>query len=196
MWGRACAATTPGRLITALATECAAAGGRLQRASTFTTALSQHCLCGARVPKSLRQRVHHCDRAVGACGPRGDRDLASAALACFTALTDPDDPTTARLDHDRARAAPIHFTPGPQEALSEGAAPKSAPAPGRTHAAARTPETSLPGQPASARRNAGTRAVTTPDETRPATKRPKAHAGTTRPHPAPPRTSTPLRDSS
>ncbi|ADI07720.1 hypothetical protein SBI_04600 [Streptomyces bingchenggensis BCW-1] len=195
LWGRACTATTPGRLITALAAECQAAGGRLHRASTFTTALSQHCLCGARVPKSLRERVHHCDSAGGGCGLRGDRDLVSAALAAFTALTDPDDPTTARLDHDRARAAQILFTPGLQEALSESTAPKSAPS-GRTHAAAHGPGTHLPGQRASARRNAGTRAVATPDETRPATKRPKAHAGTTRPHPALPRTSIPIRDSS
>jgi hypothetical protein len=195
LWGRTCAATTPGRLITALATECQAAGGRLQRASTFTTALSQHCLCGRHVPKSLRQRTHHCDSTGGGCGLRGNRDLVSAALAAFTTLTNPDDPTTARLDHHRARAAQSLFTPGLQEALSESTAPKSAPS-GRTHAAAHTPETSIPRQRASARRIAGTRAVATPDETRPAPTRPKAHAGTTRPHPALPRTSTPIRDSS
>ncbi|OLT37858.1 hypothetical protein BJF79_28815 [Actinomadura sp. CNU-125] len=42
LWGRACARFTPGMLITALAAECAATGGRLLRASTRTTALSQH----------------------------------------------------------------------------------------------------------------------------------------------------------
>ncbi|KAK1181889.1 transposase [Streptomyces sp. NBS 14/10] len=154
LWGRACSATTPGRLITALAAECTATGGRLLRASTFTTALSQHCLCGRRVPKSLRDRVHHCDPAGGGCGLRGDRDPVSAALAAFTTLANPHDPATARLDHARARAAQILFTPGLQEALSESTAPKSAPS-GRTRAAARTPETSIPGQRASARRNAG-----------------------------------------
>lgn len=100
-----------------------ATSGRLLRASTFTTALSQHCLCGRRAPKSLRQRTHDCDPVEGGCGLRGDRDLVSAALAAFTTLTDPDDPTTARLDHTRARAAQILFTQGLQEALTESVRP-------------------------------------------------------------------------
>ncbi|MET8013877.1 transposase [Streptomyces sp. NPDC005271] len=188
LWGRACSATTPGRLITALAAECTATGGRLLRASTFTTALSQHCLCGRHVPKSLRQRTHHCDPAEGGCGLKGDRDLVSAALAAFTTLTDPDDPTTARLDHTRSRTAQILFTQGLQDALTESTAPKSAPS-GRTHAAAEPRRNTLPQQrTASARRNAGPCTVATPDETRPAPKRPKAHAGTTRPHTGRPRT--------
>lgn len=40
LWGRSCAAFTPGMLTAALAAECAATGGRLGRAGTFTTALS------------------------------------------------------------------------------------------------------------------------------------------------------------
>ncbi|EFL22371.1 basic proline-rich protein [Streptomyces himastatinicus ATCC 53653] len=194
LWGRACSATTPGRLISALAAECTATGGRLLRASTFTTALSQHCLCGRRLPKSLRQRTHHCDPAEGGCGLKGDRDLVSAALAAFTTLTAPDVPTTARLDHTRARTAQILFTQGLQEALTESTAPKSAPS-GRTRAAAEPPGTTLPRQrTASARRNAGPRTVATPDETRPAPQRPKAHAGTTRPHTG--RSRTHIRDKS
>ncbi|MEU5023097.1 transposase [Streptomyces milbemycinicus] len=194
LWGRACSATTPGRLIAALAAECTATGGRLLRASTFTTALSQHCLCGRRAPKSLRDRIHHCDPAGGGCGLRGDRDLVSAALAAFTTLTDPDDPTTAHLDHTRARTAQILFAQGLQEALTESTAPKSAP-PGRTRAAAEPRRNTLPRQrTASARRNAGPCTVATPDETRPATERPKAHAGTTRPHTGRPRTH--IRDKS
>ncbi|KUO18433.1 transposase [Streptomyces dysideae] len=194
LWGRACSATTPGRLITALAAECTAAGGRLLRASTFTTALSQHCLCGRRVTKSLRRRAHHCDPADGGCGLKGDRDLVSAALAAFTTLTDPDDPATARLDHARARAAQILFAQGLQEALTESTAPKSAPS-GRTRAAADPRGNTLPRQrTASARRNAGPCTVATPDETRPAPQRPKAHAGTTRPHTGRPRTH--IRDKS
>ncbi|MES4905692.1 MULTISPECIES: transposase [unclassified Streptomyces] len=194
LWGRACSATTPGQLIAALATECTATGGRLLRASTFTTALSQHCLCGRHAPKSLHQRTHHCDPADGGCGLRGDRDLVSAALAAFTTLTDPDDPTTARLDHARARTAQILFTPGLQEALTESTAPMSAPS-GRTRAAADPRGKTLPRQrTASARRNAGPCTVATPDETRPATERPKAHAGTTRPHTGRPRTH--IRDKS
>ncbi|MEU2389775.1 hypothetical protein [Streptomyces sp. NPDC007369] len=171
LWGRACSATTPGRLIAALAAECTAAGGRLLRASTFTTALSQHCLCGRRVTKSLRQRTHHCDSAGGGCGLKGDRDLVSAALA-----------------------AQILFAQGLQEALTESTAPKSAP-PGRTRAAADPRVNTFPRQPtASARRNAGPCPVATPDETRPAPQRPKAHAGTTRPHTDRPRTH--IRDKS
>ncbi|WP_063732680.1 hypothetical protein [Streptomyces sp. RTd22] len=194
LWGRVCSATTPGRLIAALAAECTATGGRLLRASTFTTALSQHCLCGRRTPKSLRQRTHHCAPAGGGCGLKGDRDLVSAALAAFTTLTDPDDPTTAHLDHTRARTAQILFAQGLQEALTESTAPKSAPS-GRTRAAAEPPGNTLPRQrTASARRNAGPRTVATPDETRPAPKRPKAHAGTTRPHTGRPRTH--IRDKS
>ncbi|MFI0736394.1 transposase [Streptomyces sp. NPDC021225] len=194
LWGRTCSATTPGRLITALAAECTATGGRLLRASTITTALSQHCLCGRRTPKSLRDRIHHCDPADGGCGLRGDRDLVSAALAAFTTLTDPDDPTTARLDHHRARAAQILFAQGLQEALSESTAPKSEPS-GRTRAAAEPRRNTLPRQQtASARRNAGKCTVATPDETRPAPQRPKAHAGTTRPHTGRPRTH--IRDKS
>ncbi|MGY0055709.1 transposase [Streptomyces sp. LZ34] len=194
LWGRACSATTPGRLIAALAAECTATSGRLLRASTFTTALSQHCLCGRHVPKSLRDRIHHCDPAEGGCGLKGDRDLVSAALAAFTTLTDPDDPTTARLDHTRARTAQILFAQGLQEALTESTAPKSAPL-GRTRAAAEPRRNTLPRQrTASARRNAGPCTVATPDETRPAPQRPKAHAGTTRPHTGRPRTH--IRDKS
>ena len=74
-WGRACQAFTPGRLIGALERECAACGGALMRVGTTHTALSQHCLCGARVPKTLGQRTHACPD----CGLSGDRDLARAS---------------------------------------------------------------------------------------------------------------------
>jgi hypothetical protein len=47
LWGRACAAFTPGMLIAALERDCASVPrGRLIRASTVRTAWSQHCLCG------------------------------------------------------------------------------------------------------------------------------------------------------
>jgi hypothetical protein len=59
LWGKACATFTPGMLIAALDRECASVpGGRLLRASTTATAWSQHCLCGARIAKSLRDRAH------------------------------------------------------------------------------------------------------------------------------------------
>ncbi len=47
LWGKRIALFSPGMLVAALARECAAAGGALQRAGTRSTALSQHCLCGA-----------------------------------------------------------------------------------------------------------------------------------------------------
>ncbi len=98
-WGRACLAFTPGRLMRALAEECKACGGSLLRVGTAQTALSQRCLCGARVAKDLSQRSHNCT----SCGLSGDRDLVSAALAAFTTLTDRGDPRTARvatISHD------------------------------------------------------------------------------------------------
>jgi transposase len=100
-WGRSCAAFTPGRLIRALQQECAASGGALLRVSTHRTALSQHCICGARVPKTLGQRTHACPE----CGLRGDRDLVSASLAAFATLERPGDPSSARVDYEHARRA-------------------------------------------------------------------------------------------
>jgi hypothetical protein len=100
LWGKRITLFSPGVLVAALATECAATGGRLHRAGTRSTALSQHCLCAARVPKTLAQRIHHCP----ACGLCADRDITSAALATCIDLTDPDDPRTARVDYTLAHA--------------------------------------------------------------------------------------------
>lgn len=100
LWGKRIALFSPGMLVTALAAECHASGGTLTRASTRSTAMSQHCLCGQRVPKTLAQRVHHCPH----CGLVADRDIVSAALAACVELTDPDDPRTARVDYRLAHA--------------------------------------------------------------------------------------------
>ena len=100
LWGKQIHLFSPGMLVAALAAECAANGGRLYRAATHTTALSQHCLCGQRVPKSLAQRTHRCP----ACGLRLNRDIASAALAACVEYANPDDPTTARVNFKLARA--------------------------------------------------------------------------------------------
>ncbi len=100
LWGKRIGLFSPGMLVTALSAECAASGGRLYRAGTRPTAMSQHCLCGTRVPKTLDQRTHHC----GQCGLRGDRDIVSAALAACVELTNPDDPRTARVDYRLAHA--------------------------------------------------------------------------------------------
>ncbi|HEX4559935.1 MAG TPA: transposase, partial [Mycobacterium sp.] len=100
LWGKRIALFSPGMLVAALAAECSAAGGRLQRAGTRSTAMSQHCLCGARVPKTLAQRTHHCPQ----CGLRAARDTVSAALAACVQLDDPDDPRSARVDYRLAHA--------------------------------------------------------------------------------------------
>ena len=100
LWGKRIALFSPGMLVAALGSECAAASGRLSSAGTRSTALSQHCLCGNRVPKTLSQRTHNC----GYCGLVIDRDIASAMLAACVDLADSDDPRTARVDYRLARA--------------------------------------------------------------------------------------------
>ncbi|ADI07872.1 transposase, IS605 family protein [Streptomyces bingchenggensis BCW-1] len=163
LWGKRLSQTTPGMLIAALDQECRAAGGQLVRASTWSTALSQHCLCGQRVNKTLRNREHKCV----ACGLVGKRDLVSAALAAFVRLTDVDDPKTAYLDTAMSRHAQITYGQGLEEALRESTTPSPKPVrrPGRV-AVPRQRETS-------AHRTAARRPRATPDETRPV----RDHAG-------------------
>ncbi|MGI5143115.1 transposase [Streptomyces sp. CA-106110] len=172
LWGRALQATTPGRLIAAIGKECEKTSGHLLRASTVNTKLSQTCLCGAQVCKTLADRVHACT----SCGLVADRDMVSAALAAHVRLTDPDDPSTAGLDTVQARTTQILFSPGLQEALSSQPQRGARPSRGRTHAAAHGP--GAPGQQASARRNTPDRHRPTPNETRPANQRHKDHVGT------------------
>jgi hypothetical protein len=100
LWGKRIALFSPGMLVAALKLECAATGGRLAPAGTRSTALSQHCLCGARVPKTLAERTHDCPH----CGLRADRDVTSALLAACVELADPNDPRTARVDYRLAHA--------------------------------------------------------------------------------------------
>ena len=106
-WGRALAAFSPGTLVTAIDREAravaklAGANGGVSRAATFTTALSQHCPCGARVEKRLADRVHHC----AACQLHGDRDAVSAVLASFVTLGRRGDPSSALVDYEVAREA-------------------------------------------------------------------------------------------
>ena len=73
--------------------------GGVERASTRTTALSQHCLCGQRVAKSLGERTHAC----AACGLRGDRDAVAATLAACVDVDVRREPASARLDLSLAR---------------------------------------------------------------------------------------------
>ena len=106
-WGRAVAAFSPGALIAAIDCEakavasCAGGTGGVERASTRTTALSQHCPCGARVEKSLGDRVHRCP----VCHLVGDRDAVSAVLASFVVFGTRGDPASAEVDYTAAIAA-------------------------------------------------------------------------------------------
>jgi hypothetical protein len=157
LWGKRLSQTTPGTLISALTAECAAAGGRLVRASTWSTALSQHCLCGERVSKTLRDREHKCI----ACGLVGKRDLVSAALAAFVRFKDVDDPKTAYLDTTMSRHAQIVYIEALEEALVESTTPSPKPVRGSGRVAVPQPRCET-----SASRIAGKRNRATPDETR------------------------------
>jgi hypothetical protein len=106
-WGRAVAAFSPGLLIAQIDREARAvatvAGGQggAQRAPTRTTALSQHCPCGARVSKCLADRVHRCP----ACQLCGDRDAVAAVLASFVGFAQPGEPSSAQVDYAAASQA-------------------------------------------------------------------------------------------
>ena len=105
-WGPRLAAFTPGLLVRALEREAAAVAclagvvAGVERAATRTTALSQHCLCGQRVAKSLAERTHACPT----CGLRGDRDAVSATLAACVVVGERGRPASATLDLALARA--------------------------------------------------------------------------------------------
>lgn len=167
LWGRACARFTPGMLITALAAECANTGGRLLRAGTRTTALSQHCPCGRRVPKPLDVRVHRCRVEDGGCGLTGDRDLVAAALAAFVHLNDPHDPSTGRVDYEASRRVLCADREGLPGALTESTAPIPHPRTsdaGQGTAAATRPRHHQRRGPVASARQTRTSTVPTPDE--------------------------------
>jgi hypothetical protein len=106
-WGRGVAAFSPGTLLAAIDREARAVAahaggdGGVIRAATHTTAMSQHCPCGARVDKRLADRIHRCDR----CRLHGDRDAVSAVLASFVVLEKRGEPASARVDYQLAGAA-------------------------------------------------------------------------------------------
>ncbi|HEY0988642.1 MAG TPA: hypothetical protein VGD80_16365, partial [Kofleriaceae bacterium] len=114
-WGHAVVAFSPGLLIAAIDREARAVAtvtgghGGVQRAATHTTALSQHCPCGARVVKRLADREHRCP----ACQLRGDRDAVAAVLASFIRFATPGQPSSAHVDY-----AAAHVLPAIRRALS------------------------------------------------------------------------------
>jgi transposase len=104
-WGRSLAAFAPGTIVAAIQREADAVAavarmaGGLVRASTRTTAMSQHCLCGERVAKDLGQRTHTCQT----CGLHGARDTISAVLAAHVVFGDRREPESAVVDFDACR---------------------------------------------------------------------------------------------
>ena len=132
LWGKRIALFSPGILVAAIEHECHAAGGKLQRAGTRTTAMSQHCLCGARVSKTLAQRTHDCP----ACGLVADRDIISAVLASCVEFTDPDDPATAVVDYQLAHA--LRVGPASQQEWEGSVNRHQSPAPADGARSART----------------------------------------------------------
>lgn len=202
LWGRSLHAFSPGMLVAAIESEVRAissVAGQLLRASTTTTALSQHCLCGARVKKSLGERAHRCQ----ACGLVADRDAMSAVLAAVVRFGDPAIPSTAFIDAERAArldtaesratlAKTLDFVAprGRQDAPSESTASAS-----DGSSVGETGRTSLAAD-VMARQNVGMAPSTTPDETdsRSRTKPERARTRTNLPDGG--RDSPPLRDSS
>jgi hypothetical protein len=168
-WGRAVAAFSPGTLIAAIDREARAVGavagghGGVVRASTATTALSQHCPCGARVDKRLADRVHAC----AACGLRADRDAISAVLASFVVFVDEAVPASARVDYAASatalgairRAVTTSSYQGWQDTLSESTGLSARDG---SYIAWKTP---TPDPVVVARRNAGMAACSTRNET-------------------------------
>lgn len=196
-WGRGIHAFTPGMLLHALDREVTAVAALrshdtetmagtvgLLRAGTRHTAWTQHCLCGNRVPKQLRDRRHTCPT----CGLHGDRDLVAALVGAHTALTDPNQPGTAHIDWTATRYTLDQYgveaiNQGLQGALTEST---GTPRPDRHHTSARTRRPQRSTHPSGrtgqaegcrrARRTTGTShstnqwpvPSTTPDETNPA----------------------------
>lgn len=101
------------------------AGGQVYRYSTYTTALSQTCVCGNREKKPLSQRQHRCSN----CGREAQRDLFSGFLGLFvSSSTDASGITRDLVDLEGAASSFAAFAPHLQEAAglprSSGATPK------------------------------------------------------------------------
>ena len=75
-FGRSVAVRAPGMFVDLLTRKAANAGGIVKEQNTWTTKLSQTCICGNVVKKPLKQRHHACS-----CGTEAQRDLFSGFLA-------------------------------------------------------------------------------------------------------------------
>lgn len=100
-YGKSVGFRAPGSFVALLARKAESAGGQAVAIPTYTTKLSQTCICGNVERKPLSQRVHHCE-----CGARTQRDLMSAYLASFVDVTVTRDGKRQVTVHaDQARAA-------------------------------------------------------------------------------------------
>jgi hypothetical protein len=170
-WGHAVAAFSPGLLVAAIDREArvvatiAGGQGGVTRAATRTTALSQHCPCGARVAKRLADREHRC----ATCQLCGDRDAVAAVLASFVVLDTPGQPSSAHVDY----AAAAHALPAIRRALSSPSSPCDGWQDTRSESTGLStregsclvPWTPTPDPVAVARRSVGMAPCPTPDET-------------------------------
>lgn len=77
-WPRSVRDRAPGLFVEQCRSKAGRAGGGAYEYSTFTTALSQTCVCAAKVKKKLSQRVHRCS-----CGVTAQRDVFSAFLGLY-----------------------------------------------------------------------------------------------------------------
>ena len=77
-WPRSVRDRAPGMFIEMCRSKAGSAGGGTYEYSTYTTALSQTCLCGSVKKKTLAERTHRCD-----CGITAHRDLFSAFLGTY-----------------------------------------------------------------------------------------------------------------
>jgi putative transposase len=74
-FGRSVGRRAPGMFITTMSRKAASAGGTVAQVDTWTTRLSQCCVCGAVHRKPLSLRTHRCG-----CGVEADRDVFAAFL--------------------------------------------------------------------------------------------------------------------
>ena len=144
LWGKALSLFAPGMLMAALEKEAQACGGTVLRAGTRKTALSQHCLCQTRVPKTLADRHHGCP----SCGLTGDRDLVAAAGAACVTLSNPSVPSTARRNTTLATILLQQVEAGQQKVLTRSTDPtRHTSDTGVKRGTASTPVVLLPAKP-------------------------------------------------
>jgi hypothetical protein len=78
LWGKSILNSSPSEFMTKLSRKAENAGGKLELFSTYTTRLSQTCICKRIKKKKLSERRHICE-----CGVNIQRDIFSAYLAKY-----------------------------------------------------------------------------------------------------------------